>query len=69
VLFAVVNLARFLGAEPETALNRTNNKFVRRFNYIEGIINKQGKRWKDYTLEELDCYWEEAKRLETKKNA
>lgn len=69
VLFAVVNLARFINVEPETALNRTNNKFERRFNYIEEIVKKRGKEWKNYTLAELDCLWEEAKRHETKKNA
>ena len=69
VLFAVVNLARFVSVEPETALNRTNNKFVRRFSYIEHKIKEQGKKWGNFTLDELDCLWEDAKRLETKKNA
>lgn len=69
VLFAVVNLARFISVEPETALNRTNNKFEQRFNYIEETVKKQGKEWKNYTLDELDCLWEDAKRQETKKNA
>lgn len=69
VLFAVVNLARFISVEPETALNRTNNKFERRFNYIEETVKKQGKEWKDYTIGELDCLWSDAKRQELKKNA
>lgn len=69
VLFAVVNLARFIGVEPETALTMTNNKFERRFNYIETRIREQGNEWKNYTLQELDQLWEQAKRLETKKNA
>jgi tetrapyrrole methylase family protein/MazG family protein len=67
VLFAVVNLARFINIEPETALNVTNNKFMRRFNYIEEMVNKQGKGWQEYTLDELDRFWNDAKREETKK--
>ncbi|MCX7780286.1 MAG: nucleoside triphosphate pyrophosphohydrolase [Negativicutes bacterium] len=67
VLFAVVNLSRFIDTEPETALNRTNNKFVRRFRYIEEAVRRQGKTWKEYTLSDLDRLWEDAKRQETKK--
>ncbi len=61
VLFSIVNLARFFDTEPETALNVTNNKFVRRFAYIEARIKEQGRKWKDFTLEELDTLWNEAK--------
>lgn len=64
VLFAVVNLARFLHAEPEVALTATNNKFIRRFAYIEAQVKQQGRKWQDYTLAELDKLWEKAKSLE-----
>lgn len=66
VLFAVVNLARFLGIEPETALNHTNNKFRRRFQFIEEKVKKQGLNWEKLTLKELDCYWDEAKSKESR---
>jgi tetrapyrrole methylase family protein/MazG family protein len=61
VLFSVVNLARFFDTEPETALNVTNNKFVRRFAYIEAKVKEQGLKWKDLSLMELDALWNEAK--------
>ncbi|MBP2644594.1 MAG: MazG family protein [Firmicutes bacterium] len=64
VLFSVVNLARFLGLEPETALTATNNKFIRRFNYIQDQVKLQKKKWEDFTLDELDVLWNEAKLLE-----
>lgn len=64
VLFAVVNLARFLHAEPEVALTAANNKFMRRFAYIEAQVKKQGRKWQDYTLAELDKLWDKAKNLE-----
>ena len=61
VLFSIVNLARFFDIEPETALNATNGKFVRRFAYIEAAVKAQGRKWKDFTLTELDALWNEAK--------
>lgn len=66
-LFAAVNLARFLQIEPETALNRTNNKFINRFSYIEGKVKQLGLVWKDLDLAKLDEFWDEAKALERKK--
>jgi len=66
-LFAAVNLARFLQIEPETALNRTNNKFINRFSYIEGKVNQLELAWKDLDLAKLDEFWDEAKALERKK--
>lgn len=66
-LFAAVNLARFLQIEPETALNRTNNKFINRFSYIESKVNQQGLDWKALNLDTLDQFWNEAKALERKK--
>lgn len=64
VLFAVVNLARFMGIDPETALSATNNKFRRRFNYIEARIKEQNRQWESLDLAELDALWEQAKEKE-----
>lgn len=61
LLFAVVNLARHLKVNPEIALNTSNNSFKRRFTYVEECVLKSGKSWKDFTLEELDEFWEQAK--------
>ena len=63
-MFAVVNAARLYEINPETALERTNQKFIRRFNYLESKTIKQGKSLKDMTLAQMDEIWEEAKRLE-----
>lgn len=67
VLFAVVNLARFLHVDGEIALNRTNNKFVRRFSYIEQRMAADSLSWDKLSLADLDVFWEEAKLQE--KNA
>lgn len=61
VLFSIVNLARFLDVDPESALNGTCRKFFKRFTYIEKRIAEKGLNWKDLTLEMLDQYWEAAK--------
>lgn len=61
LLFAVVNVARFLGVNPEEALNFTSSKFINRFSYIEKTAKLQGKHLDDMTLEEMDRLWEEAK--------
>ncbi len=61
LLFVVVNWARWLDVEPETALRRANAKFYRRFRYIEQQVAAQGKAMTDYTLAELDALWDEAK--------
>jgi tetrapyrrole methylase family protein/MazG family protein len=61
VLFSVVNLARFFDIDPETALNATNSKFVRRFSHVEDAVKKRGLKWKDLTIRELDLLWDEAK--------
>ncbi len=66
VLFTVVNLARFMGIDPETALNRTNNKFRRRFGYVEAGIKEQQLEWADVNLADLDALWDEAKAKEAK---
>lgn len=64
LLFALVNLARFLGVEPEGALAATTAKFIRRFRYIEEQAARSGRNLKSMTLEEMDHLWDEAKSLE-----
>ncbi len=61
VLFAVVNAARLYGINAENALEKTNAKFIRRFNYIERRAAEQGRALKDMTLAEMDALWNEAK--------
>lgn len=61
LLFAVVNVARFLGVNPEEALNFTSSKFIDRFGYIEKTAELRGKRLEDMSLEEMDKLWEQAK--------
>lgn len=63
VFFALTNYARFLGINPENALRRTNDKFISRFNYIEKKIKETGKKLSDSTLQEMDKYWEESKKV------
>ncbi|MFT4831654.1 MAG: XTP/dITP diphosphohydrolase [Psychroserpens sp.] len=63
VLFSMVNYARFLNINPENALERTNKKFIKRFQYLEEKAKEQGKALKDMTLSEMDVFWEEAKQL------
>lgn len=64
LLFAVVNVARFLGVNPEEALNFTSSKFIDRFGFIEKTAKLQGKRLEDMSLEEMDKLWEQAKEKE-----
>jgi XTP/dITP diphosphohydrolase len=61
VLFSMVNYARFLDINPENALERTNKKFIKRFQYLEEKAKGMGKQLKDMTLAEMDVFWEEAK--------
>ncbi len=63
VLFSMVNYARFLNVNPENALERTNKKFIKRFQYLEGKAKESGKTLKEMTLAEMDVFWEEAKKL------
>lgn len=64
VLFSLVNAARLYGINPENALERTNLKFIRRFAYLEDQTLQQGKSLRDMSLEEMDKYWEEAKKTD-----
>ena len=61
LLFSLVNYSRFLNIDPETALERTNQKFLKRFRYIEEVAAAQGKQLTDMTLGEMDAIWNEAK--------
>ena len=63
-LISVINAARLYKLNPDNALEMTNQKFIRRFNYVEDHSVKQGKSLKDMTLEEMDKLWDEAKRQE-----
>ncbi len=62
MLFSIVNLGRFLNVRGEVALSKANDKFRTRFNYVERRVKESGKDFKDFTLEELDECWNEAKR-------
>ena len=64
VLFSLVNAARLYGINPDNALERTNQKFIRRFTYVEEHTLRQGKSLKEMTLAEMDALWNEAKRQE-----
>ena len=65
-LFSVINAARLYKLNPDNALEHTNQKFIRRFNYVEDHSLKQGRNLKDMTLEEMDKLWDEAKAMERK---
>jgi MazG family protein len=64
LLFVAVNIARFLGIDPETALRRSNKKFDRRFRQVESAIKSQGREMRDASLAEMDALWEKAKSTE-----
>jgi len=63
LLFSLVNYARFIGIDPEEALERTNKKFIQRFQYLETESAKDGKKIGEMTLAEMDEYWEKAKTI------
>ena len=63
VFFAMVNYARFLGVNPEDALRRTNENFIKRFNYVQQPVKETGKAINESNLEEMDMYWNESKKL------
>ena len=62
ILFSLINAARLYGIDPETALEKTNRKFIKRFNYLESKTLKKGQSLKDMTLEQMNEIWEEAKK-------
>ena len=61
ILFVIVNIAKFNKVDAEEALRSTNNKFIKRFQYIEQKLEGKGKTLKDSSLEEMERYWQEAK--------
>jgi XTP/dITP diphosphohydrolase len=63
LLFSLVNYARFININPENALEKTNKKFIKRFQYLEEKAKNSGKALQDMTLAEMDVYWNEAKKL------
>lgn len=63
LLFSMVNYARFIDIDPEEALERTNKKFIKRFQYLESESAKDGRKLGEMSLEEMDTYWERAKKL------
>ena len=69
LMFALVNLARHVGANPEMALRGTNAKFERRFGYIERALTSQGRSLEAATLEEMDALWNEAKGKEAQSSS
>jgi XTP/dITP diphosphohydrolase len=66
LFFSLINAARLYKINPDNALERTNRKFIRRFNYLETQTIRQGRSLKDMTLAEMDAIWDEAKKLEEK---
>lgn len=64
LLFSIINYSRFIGIDPEEALEKTNIKFVNRFNFMENQILKEGKVFKNMNLKEMDEYWEMSKAQE-----
>lgn len=65
LMFSLVNAARLYHINPDNALEHTNQKFIRRFGYVEQKAKEQGRELKDLTLEEMDALWDEAKKLES----
>ena len=63
VLFSLINYARFVNINPENALEKTNTKFIKRFQYLENKAKLDGKLLENMTLEEMDIYWNEAKKI------
>ncbi|MDA7835850.1 nucleoside triphosphate pyrophosphohydrolase [Salibacteraceae bacterium] len=66
VLFSMINYSRFIGVNPEDALERTNKKFIHRFQYLEEKVAEQGKKMADMTLGEMEAIWQEAKTMPKK---
>ena len=64
LLFAVINAARLYGVDPENALEKTNRKFISRFNYLENKAKELGRSLKEMSLDEMDAIWNEAKNIQ-----
>lgn len=65
IFFSLVNVSRLYGINPENAIEKTNSKFIRRFNYIEKKASENGKKLTEMTLAEMDKFWDEAKKSES----
>ena len=63
LIFSLINYARFVNVNPEDALEKTNKKFIQRFQYMEKQIKAKGQELSDLTLKEMDVYWNEAKTI------
>ena len=63
LLFSLINYARFIDINPENALEKTNRKFIKRFQYLESKAKENGKQLRDMTLAEMDLFWNEAKKV------
>jgi len=63
VLFSIINYARFIGINPEDALEKTNRKFIQRFQFLEEKVKEDGKSLSEMPLEEMDQYWEKSKKI------
>lgn len=61
VLFSLINYARFIGVDPESALEKTNKKFIKRFQNMEDLLQNEDKSFDGMSLEQMDVYWEKAK--------
>ncbi|MDD4822437.1 MAG: nucleoside triphosphate pyrophosphohydrolase [Bacteroidales bacterium] len=64
LIFSIINTARLYHINPDSALERTNQKFISRFNYLESKSLEQGRKLKEMTLDEMECLWQEAKKRE-----
>jgi uncharacterized protein YabN with tetrapyrrole methylase and pyrophosphatase domain len=67
LFFVLVNLARYLSVDSESALRRTNRKFRRRFGWLEEQLHKQGRTLEEATLDEMESLWQQAKSLEAER--
>lgn len=63
VLFSMINYARFINVNPENALEKTNKKFINRFQFLEKAAKEEGKKLAEMTLSEMDVYWEQSKKM------
>jgi len=66
VLFALTNYSRFIDVNPEDALERTNKRFIKRFQIMEKLIKKENLKLDDMNLEQMDVYWTQAKKIHLK---
>jgi uncharacterized protein YabN with tetrapyrrole methylase and pyrophosphatase domain len=66
LLFVLVNIARYLSLDPESALKKTNRKFKRRFQWMEDQLRSRGQRFQDVTLDEMESLWQQSKQQENR---